>query len=377
VTLDVGTNNESNLADPLYIGTREKRSRELGPGTAYDELVREFIEAACAKWPGLLLQFEDFGNKNAFRLLHDYQDKCLCFNDDIQGTACVVLGGLYSALGQLKKENLSDLTFLFQGAGEAGVGIAQLISEAVAADSGGAISVEQARQKVFLFDSKGLVVEGRPDGFRGRSGTLQSHKLPFAHPHAEEKTFIDAVKDVKPDVIVGVSAQPGVFDEEVCRAMAEINETPLIFPLSNPTHKAECTAEQAYTWTEGRCIFASGSPFDPVEVGGKRFEPGQGNNAYIFPGIGLGLLCAGATTCPSEVFIIAAKTLASTVTPEDIAVGRMYPPLSKARDVSAQIAAAVAAFAFDKGIVKPGSERPADLLAFCKSKMYAPFDGAL
>ena len=222
------------------------------------------------------------------------------------------------------------------------MGIAELIAEAVVSEAGGTekISLEQAREKIYLFDSKGLVVEGRPDGFRGRRGTLQHHKLPFAHAHAQETSFLSAVRDVRPDVIIGVSAQPGVFDEEVCKAMAEINETPCIFPLSNPTHKAECTAEQAYTWTEGKCIFASGSPFGVVEYGGRRFEPGQGNNAYIFPGIGLGLLCAEAQTCPSEVFIIAAQTLAGCVTESDLEVGRMYPPLSSAREVSAQIAAA-------------------------------------
>ena len=238
------------------------------------------------------------------------------------------------------------------------------------------MSIEQARQNVFLFDSKGLVVEGRPDGFRGRRGTLQHHKLPFAHTHAQETSFIAAVRDVRPDVIIGVSAQPGVFDEEVCKAMAEINDTPIIFPLSNPTHKAECTAEQAYTWTGGKCIFASGSPFDPVTYGGKTFEPGQGNNAYIFPGIGLGLLEAKAKTCPDQVFILAAQTLAETVTEADMAVGRMYPHLSRAREVSARIAANVAAYAFDEGLSKPGTPRPADLLKHMETVMYKPFGGA-
>ena len=333
VTIDVGTNNKAFLADPGYIGTRAER-QPVGEGSAYDELVREFIEAACAKWPGLLLQFEDFGNKNAFRLLKRYQPTCCCFNDDIQGTACVVLGGLYSALKQIKKTKLSELKFLFQGAGEAGCGIAELIAAAIVEEAGGSsqLSIEEARKSVFLFDSKGLVVEGRPDGFRGRRGTLQHHKLPFAHTHAQETSFLAAVRDVRPDVIIGVSAQPGVFDEEVCKAMAEINETPIIFPLSNPTHKAECTAEQAYTWTGGKCIFASGSPFDPVTVGGKTFEPGQGNNAYIFPGIGLGLLEAQAKTCPDQVFILAAQTLAETVTEADMAEARIS--LWRLRDAS-------------------------------------------
>ena len=169
------------------------------------------------------------------------------------GTACVVLGGLYSALRELKKSKLSELTFLFQGAGEAGVGIAELIAEAVVSEAGGTekISLEQAREKIYLFDSKGLVVEGRPDGFRGRRGTLQHHKLPFAHAHAQETSFLSAVRDVRPDVIIGVSAQPGVFDEEVCKAMAEINETPCIFPLSNPTHKP-CTPPCASGSTAGK-----------------------------------------------------------------------------------------------------------------------------
>jgi len=260
----VGTNNECFLKDPYYLGL--KRHRERGP--AYDALVREFFEAAQDKFgKEVLIQFEDFGNLNAFRLLQEWQDKACTFNDDIQGTASVALAGIMAST-QLTGKPLSENKFLFAGAGEAGTGIADLIAYAVSIE--GSVPIEQAREKIFLVDSKGLVTKSRLAG-------LQHHKVKYAHDVKECTTFKEAIDFLQPTGIIGVSAIPNYFSKEVCETMAEMNEKPLIFALSNPTSKAECTARQAYEWTDGRAIFASGSPFDPVTLDdGRHFVPGQG-----------------------------------------------------------------------------------------------------
>jgi malate dehydrogenase (oxaloacetate-decarboxylating)(NADP+) len=265
VQLDVGTDNEENLADPYYLGLRKKRER----GPAYDALIEEFFNAAQTKFgKNVLIQFEDFGNKNAFRLLEKYKDRACTFNDDIQGTAAVALAGILAS-ESLTGTRLSDHRFLFNGAGEAGTGIANLLTYAISIESG--TSVADARQHVFLVDSKGLVTSARKD-------TLQHHKLNYAHHiDATCPDLLSSIENVKPSVIIGVSAIPKIFNETVCRKMAELNDRPIIFALSNPTSKAECTAEEAYTWTNGRAIFSSGSPFGPVTLpDGRRFAPGQG-----------------------------------------------------------------------------------------------------
>ncbi len=354
ITLDVGTDNQSMLEDPLYIGVRQHRLR----GEAYDEFVDEFMTAAQEVFPDVLIQFEDFANVNAFRLLTKYRDKLCTFNDDIQGTGAVALAGLYSAL-RIRGGKLSEQKVLFMGAGEAAVGIANLI---VAAMVGEGLSEEQARERCWLIDSGGLVV-------RSRSG-LAPHKLPYAHDHAMLPNLLTAVETLHPTGIIGVSGQHGAFSQSVLEAMARLNGRPIIFALSNPTSKAECTAEQAYTWTNGQAIFASGSPFAPVTLAGKTYMPGQGNNAYIFPGVGLGAIACGARLVTDEMFFEAAHALAQQVFESDLEQGLIYPPLTEIREVSAAIAAAVAEVAYKRGLAT--QPKPADLLAHIKAQMYVP-----
>ena len=354
VTLDCGTNNEALLSDPLYIGIPEKRLR----GEAYDDLVEEFVTGVQEVFPRACIQLEDFGNANAFRLLHKYRNRSCTFDDDIQGTAGVTLAGLYSALA-ITGNRLSDHRFLFLGAGEAGIGIGDLIVTGLMAEG---VKEADARRKCWFVDSKGLVVKSRTD--------LVHHKLPYAHDHAFIGDFLQAVETVKPTALIGVSGMPRTFTKPVVEAMARMNRRPVIFALSNPTSKSECTAEEAYAWTDGRAIFASGSPFPPVAYKGKTFVPGQGNNAYIFPGVGLGVIASEATRVTDEMFFVAAKTLARMVTAEDYAKGRIYPGLDRIREVSSAIAIAVAEVAFQGGLT--AMKRPDDLPAYIKSQMYDP-----
>jgi malate dehydrogenase (oxaloacetate-decarboxylating)(NADP+) len=354
ITIDVGTNNEELLKDPLYIGLLRNRIR----GDEYDELIDEFVWAVQDVFPGALIQFEDFSNFNAFRLLRKYQKKVCTFNDDIQGTASVTLAGIYSAL-RITNQKLTDQKILFQGAGEAGVGIANLIVSAMEAEG---MSHDEAKRQCWLVDSKGLVVKSREN--------LQNHKLAYAHDHEFVPDLLSAVETLKPTILVGVSGQPQTFTQPIVEAVGEINEQPVIFALSNPTSKAECTAEQAYSWTNGRAIFASGSPFKPVTLDGKTYIPGQGNNAYVFPGVGLGAIECGTKHVTDEMFFAAAKALANEVTEDDLASGCIYPPLTQIRDVSAVIAAAVAEVAYERGLATV--ERPDNLLEYMKSRQYEP-----
>jgi len=354
ITIDVGTNNEELIDDPLYLGLTQNRLR----GEEYDELIDEFVWAVQDVFPGALIQFEDFSNFNAFRLLRKYQKKVCTFNDDIQGTASVTLAGIYSAL-RITNQKLTDQKILFQGAGEAGVGIANLIVSAMEAEG---MSHDEAKRQCWLVDSKGLVVKSREN--------LQNHKLAYAHDHEFVPDLLSAVETLKPTILVGVSGQPQTFTQPIVEAVGEINEQPVIFALSNPTSKAECTAEQAYSWTNGRAIFASGSPFKPVTLDGKTYIPGQGNNAYVFPGVGLGAIECGTKHVTDEMFFAAAKALANEVTEDDLASGCIYPPLTQIRDVSAVIAAAVAEVAYERGLATV--ERPDNLLEHMKSRQYEP-----
>ncbi len=354
VVLDVGTNREEYLNDPLYLGLRQKRCR----GPEYRQLVDEFIAEARRRWPNVLIQFEDFGNANAFKLLSDYQEKILCFNDDIQGTASVVVSGMYSAV-RVKGEKMADQKFLLFGAGEAACGIANLLADALIDDG---LSREDALAHCYLFDSKGLVTKARTD--------LAAHKQPFAVDAPDTASFLEAVKTLKPTAIIGVAGQPQTFTKEVLEEMAKLNERPIIFALSNPTSKAECTAEQAYTATKGKALFASGSPFDPVEYEGKTFVPRQGNNSYVFPALGLGAVFSRSKWMPDGMFLVAAKVLATLVSDADLAQGSLYPALSDIRPVSVKIGAAVAAYAYEHGLAQ--NERPADLEKAVDEFMYRP-----
>ena len=354
VMLDVGTNNETLRSDPLYIGTRRKRL----VGAEFDELVEEFIEATQAVFPGVLVQFEDFANHNAFRLLQKYRDRVCSFNDDIQGTASVTVAGIFSAL-RITKKKMSDQTFLCLGAGEAATGISDLLVAAMRADG---LSESAARARCWLVDSKGLVVAERKD--------LAEHKKPYAHAHAPVGDFLGAVRVLKPTAIIGVGATPNTFTREVIETMTQMNERPIVFALSNPTSRSECTAEQAYEWSGGKALFASGSPFDPVNYNGRRYVPRQGNNSYIFPGVGLGAIAIGATRVTDDMFMAAARALAETVTTSDLDQGSLYPPLQSIRSASLCVATAVAEVAFGEGLA--GIERPGDLAEFIRAQMYQP-----
>jgi malate dehydrogenase (oxaloacetate-decarboxylating)(NADP+) len=354
VILDAGTNNKELLADPYYIGLRQPRVR----GAAYDELVEEFIAGTQKVFPGVLVQFEDFANQNAFRLLKKYRERIPTFNDDIQGTAAVTLAGVLSAL-RVTGGKLGAQKLLFMGAGEAATGIADLTVSAMIAEG---VPEREARGRCWLFDSQGLVTAGRME--------LAEHKRHYAHEHAPASDFLAAVNALRPTAIIGVAAVGGTFTREVVEAMAKINERPIVFALSNPTSKSECTAEQAYGWSGGRALFASGSPFDPVSVGGKTFVSRQGNNSYIFPGVGLGAVASRASRVTDGMFMAAARTLAADVTEADLAQGSLYPPLASIREVSAHIGAAVARVAYEQKLAR--EPQPADLLAHVKSRMYEP-----
>ncbi|EDV21481.1 uncharacterized protein TRIADDRAFT_50795 [Trichoplax adhaerens] len=335
VMLDVGTDNKELLDDPFYIGIR--RPRERGP--AYDELIEEFMQAVVERYgETTLMQFEDFGNRNAFRLLDKFRNRFCTFNDDIQGTAGVTVAGLLGAM-RITKKSLADNVFLFQGAGEAAIGIANLIVSALMEEG---LAESDARKKVWLVDSKGLVVNNRS------KGGINEHKQPFAHDHKYIPTLAEAVKVIKPTAIIGVAAISRAFTKEIIEDMARINENPIIFALSNPTAKSECTFEEAYQYTNGKCIFASGSPFPPItKKDGSQIIPGQGNNAYIFPGVALGVIAAASKTIPESTFLIAAKSLANQVTDEDLKQGRVYPPLTDIRKVSRKIAIDVADYSYN------------------------------
>ncbi len=354
VTLDVGTENEAYLKDPLYMGIREHRVR----GKEYDDFVAEFITAAREVWPKALIQFEDFANVNAFRLLERWRGEICTFNDDMQGTAAVTLAGIFSAL-RITGKPLRDQKILFLGAGEAGIGIADLIAAAMV-DEG--MKLEDARRKCWFVDSQGLVVKRREK--------LAEHKLRYAHDFPYAADLLSAVHALEPTAVIGVSTIAKSFSQPVVEGMSRLNERPIIFALSNPTSKAECSAEEAYTWSRGKAIYASGSPFPPFTYQGQTFVSGQGNNSYIFPGLGLGIVACEAKRVTDRMFAEAAKALAAQVLQSDLDMGRIYPSLTRIREVSAHIGAAVAEVAFRDGLA--GVEKPADVLEFVKSRMWEP-----
>lgn len=337
ITLDVGTDNEALHHSPTYLGLGRHRVR----GAQYDEFIEEFVTAVQQVFPAALLQWEDFGNTNAFRLLRDYRGRLPSFNDDIQGTASVAVAGLLAAL-RITGLCLRDQKLLFLGAGEAGTGIADLFV-AAAVEEG--LSEEEARARCWFVDSQGLVVRGRLAG-------LAHHKLPYAHEHPMVPTLAEAVELLRPTALIGVSGTPATFTPAVIGRMASFNPRPVVFALSNPTSKAECTAEDAYRHSDGRAVFASGSPFDPVVFDGRRFVPGQGNNVYIFPGVGLGALVVEAAEVTDRMFLVAARTLAGMVTEDDLEIGRIYPSLARIREVSVRIACAVAREASAAGLAR-------------------------
>ena len=353
VMLDVGTNNQEFLEDLLYLGYPHKRIE----GKEYLEIVDEFVAAVQEKYPNALIQFEDFLTPNAYALLHKYRNRVLCFNDDIQGTAAVALAGVYAS-ARITRLKFSDLRIMFLGAGSAATGIADLMAAALQ-DEG--LTKEEACSRLWFVDVKGLVVSDRDD--------LMEHNLPYAHDR-EQLSFLEAIEAIQPHVLIGATGAPGTFTREVIEHMCGIQERPVIFALSNPTSKAECTAEQAYTWSRGRVVFASGSPFPPFKYNGQEFRPGQGNNAYVFPGIGLGAVTSCSRIIPDDFFLAAARTLSALVEETDLQRGSLYPPLTRLRTISLAIAVSVAEKAYSMGLAR--AERPKDLSKSISEYMYDP-----
>lgn len=354
IMIDVGTNNKTLLSDSEYIGVPEPRLR----GEEYDALIDEFMAAASEVFPRVMIQLEDFGNQNAFRLLARYRDQYCMFDDDIQGTASVALAGLYSAL-RMTGGKITGQRLVFLGAGEAALGIGGLVVSAMVEQG---LSEEEARSRCWFVDSKGLVVASRTD--------LVEHKRRFAHDFPFHRDLLSVVEVVKPTALIGASGQPATFTPEILKAMARMNERPIIFALSNPTSQSECTAEDAYRFTNKRAVFASGSPFSPVEIDGQTFTSGQANNVYIFPGVGLGVLASESSRVTDEMFAAAAKCLDEQVSKEDFELGRIFPSLSRIREVSLAIALAVTKVVFARKLTVMAE--PADLPGFIKSKMYDP-----
>jgi len=343
ICLDVGTNNKRYIEDDLYLGLKQERLR----GDQFYEFMEEFLMAVKDKWPKCLLQFEDFSNDVCFTLLEKYRDRMLCFNDDIQGTGAVIVSGFLNTC-KITGIRPKDNTLVFYGAGSAAVGVADQIACVMKIDAekdGEKVTIEDMKKRIYLVDSKGLVTKHRGD-------KLDCHKIPYARDDIKENVakLVDIVKLVKPTFLIGLSGQGATFTEEVIRAHAENNKKPAIFALSNPTANSECTAEQAVQWTNGTCVFASGSPFPVVEYEGKTIIPGQGNNMYIFPGLGLGAVVSEAKHVSDLMILVASQTLADFVTEDMLAKGLIYPGLTEIRSISAKIAKAVAEQAVKEGL---------------------------
>jgi malate dehydrogenase (oxaloacetate-decarboxylating)(NADP+) len=352
--LDAGTNNEQYLQDPLYLGLRERR-----PSTEdLYSFVDEFMEAVQEVFPKCCVHFEDWTGVDAVHLLERYRDKYCCYNDDVQGTAGITLAGMINAT-KLKGTQLKDEKYLFLGAGSAGIGLANLLCSALV-DQG--MSLKEAQSRVYMFDVNGLLESTRTD--------LVDFQLPYAHKHAPTRDFVAAIKSIKPTTIIGVSTIGGAFTKEVVEAMSRINERPVILALSNPTQHAECTAEQAYTWSNGKAIYAAGVPFQPVQYKGQTFIPGQANNFYIFPAVAMAIYATQAKRVSDEMFIEAAKAVADQVSPELLKQGLLYPLQANILETEIKTAARVAKLVFDSGLATV--ERPADMEAFIRSHVYTP-----
>lgn len=354
ITLDVGTNNKNLLSDPLYSGIKEPRIK----GKEYDDFIEAFVNAINEVYPKVCIQWEDFAGPNAIRILEKYRERVCTFNDDIQGTASVIAGGLLTAC-RFSGVPLKEHKFLFLGAGAAAVGIADLIAKVMMKEGE---SKEKAYSHCWLFDRKGLVVRSRTD--------LAEYKIPFARDNEQVGSFIEAINLIKPTSIIGVSTIRGAFNKEVIELVSSLNERPIIFPCSNPTSHSECTADEAIKWSNGKVIFASGSPFDPVVYQGKTYYPSQGNNVYIFPAVALAIFATEAKRVTDGMFIEASYALAEQTTAEDLEKGLIFQPMSNILQVATKIAIKVADYVFDNDLA--GVPRPDNMEAFIKCRMYKP-----
>ncbi|KAK9884378.1 hypothetical protein WA026_005333 [Henosepilachna vigintioctopunctata] len=354
ICLDVGTDNKQLLEDRHYVGLRHTRVR----GEIYDEFIDEFMTAIVKRYgQDTLIQFEDFGTANAARLLKRYRNKYCTFNDDIQGTAAVSLAGVLAS-NRITKKKVSDHKILFYGAGTAAIGIADLLTEFMVREG---ISREEARQRIYMMDINGIISTGRNDLF--------GHQTYYAKDHSPEKDLLKIINEIKPSFLIGASTQGGAFTPPILKAMASYNDRPLIFALSNPTIKTECTPQDAYEHTEGRCIYCSGSPFPDVIYNNKVYKPGQGNNSYIFPGVALGVVLAQVHHIPDEYFIIAAEVISENVLEDELAMGSLFPGLNHIRDCSVKIATRIMDYAYKNNVATLYPE-PKDKIKFIKSNLY-------
>ena len=354
IVLDAGTDNEKFLNDPLYPGIRQKRVT----GKAYDGFVEAFVKAITKVYPKVCIQWEDFAGVNAIRILDKYRDKVCTFNDDIQGTAAIAVAG-FIAVSRLLNKPFKEQKFLFLGAGAAAFGIANMLVKKFQKDG---LSREEAYNRCWMFDVNGLLVNSRTD--------LAEHHIPFAHDSEPSKNFAASILKIKPTAIIGVSTVGDAFTQQVIENMSSINDRPIIFPYSNPTSHSECTAEQAYTWSKGKAIFASGSPFAPVTYNGKTFTPGQGNNVFIFPALGLAIYATEAIRVTDEMLLTASEAVAEQITEDDFSKGLIYPPIKNIREVSVNVAVKVAEEIFRSGLARVN--KPKNIRKFIKSKMYEP-----
>src|SRR5580658_3576293 len=352
--LDAGTNNEQYLHDPLYLGLRKTR-----PST--EELysfVDEFVEAVQEVFPKCCIHFEDWTGTDAVHLLQRYRDKYCVYNDDVQGTAGITLAGMINA-AKLKGTKLKDEKYLFLGAGSAGIGLANLLCSALVAQS---LTLKEAQSRVYMFDVNGLLEDTRKD--------LVDFQKPYAHKHAPTRDFVAAIESIKPTTIIGVSTIGGAFTQKVVEAMSRVNERPVILALSNPTEHAECTPEQAYTWSKGKAIYAAGVQFEPVHYNEQTFLPGQANNFYIFPAVGMAIFATQAKRVTDEMFIEAGQAVADQVPSDLLKQGLLYPLQSNILETEIQTAARVAKLIFDLGLARV--KRPADMVAFIREHVYKP-----
>jgi len=352
--LDAGTNNEQYLHDPLYLGLRQPRP----PTAELYSFVDEFVEAVQEVFPHCCIHFEDWTGVDAVHLLERYRDKYCVYNDDVQGTAGITLAGMINAV-KLKGTQLKDEKYLFLGAGSAGIGLANLLCSALV-DQG--MTLQEAQSRVHMFDVNGLLDSTRTD--------LVDFQRPYAHPHPPTRDFVAAIRSIKPTTLIGVSTIGHAFTQPVIEAMTELNERPVILALSNPTEHAECTAEQAYTWSGGKAIYAAGVPFPPVHFKGQAFLPGQANNFYIFPAVGMAIYATRASRVSDEMFIEAAKAVADQVPEAMLQQGLMYPPQANILETEIKTASRVAKLVFDSGLARV--ERPSDIEAFIRSHVYQP-----
>jgi len=354
ITLDVGTDNADRLNDPMYLGLKQPRVT----GEKYDEFIDAFIQSVQRVFPKACIQFEDFAFAHAAPILEKYREKVCCFNDDIQGTAAVALAGIQTAL-RITQAKLSAQRILFFGAGTAAVGIATLFTKALMMEG---LSEEEARTHCWMFDIHGLLQSQRHD--------LADFQRPFAHEHSAVGRFVDAINTLKPTAIIGVSTVGKAFDQAVIEAMAQHNSRPIIFPYSNPTEHSECSAQEAYQWSNGQAVFASGSPFPPVHFNNKVFVPGQGNNVYIFPAMGMAIYATGAKLVTDEMFIVAAQALSKEVSNEYLDVGLIYPPQKEILTVSLKVAAKIAEYIFQHGLAS--LDQPEDISVYIQQLAYTP-----